>query len=140
MLIDSEKPVRFFLCNRKVFVSVVASKFSEELYCTVLDRNWQYNKSGILCSVMPNQPSCFPTLPAGISRSFVSPLCDAMVPHSLLFPSLLGFCPGCLGSHHSSWCIHITYTHTHTNVQASKGNEITLLLIISFGYFHLVWR
>lgn len=61
-------------------------------------------------------PSCFPNLPAGVSRSLISPLCDAMVPHSLLFPALLGLCPSCLGSHHSPWYVlsltHILYTHT----------------------------
>lgn len=50
-------------------------------------------------------PPRFPNLPAGIGGSFVSPLCDAMVPHSLHFPALLGLCPRCLGSHHSAWYV-----------------------------------
>lgn len=47
-------------------------------------------------------PLCIVYFPAGVSGCLISPFCDAMVPHSLHFPAMLGLCPGCLGSHHSA--------------------------------------
>lgn len=72
-----------------------------------------------LCRCAKSTLPVFPTSPAGVSGSLVSPLCDALVPHSLHFPALLGLCLGCLGSHHSARYGH-THKCTNINVQVRR--------------------
>ena len=86
---------------------------------------------------MPNQLSWLLKLPAGISGSLISLLCDAMVPHSLHFPSLLGHCSCCLGSHLSLWLVGThawTYIHRCT-VQQMKYTHIWWNSFKRRGYF-----
>lgn len=86
----------------------------------------------IFCGYAKMNPPRFPNPPAGVGGSLISPLCDAMVPHSLHFLALLGLCPRCLGSHHSARYVHTHNVHIHTIVD--------VIVDLSCAHIHSIQR